>query len=670
MLKSNLIMNYKDEVEKVKSLLNDGLLNEAKEKLDEFKVHNQTYYSLYSNYFYFSGNYEEGISLLEDARIKIPFSFEITYNLATLKSVIGDFVESLNLFALCGRIAVIQSDKEEAISQLKNVINEMKNHPNFSSEEILKYYNSAEKILNESDERKFPINRFNESLVKKTIKNREDDSYFTEMYKSMYIKDVDSNSRYFFKNEILPGNVSYSFTFKIKNKTTLPIALFKDYDEIYVRGPKGNLAFPKDTLTENQYNYYTFNDVGEYTIHSKKPFFIGNPINLKPEKRDTQVIISIFVDGLANTAIENNLEQLMPNTFKFFSKGYINNNCYTSGDWTLPSVSAIYTGKTTINHGLYHPTNHYELNKHNRLFTEDFKEQGYLTAQVNNDWRVTPTYGYLQGMDRIVYQTSLGGLWAGEVVVETIEHLETFKENNHFLWVSLMDLHDVADEINNDLMSQVNLPAEYRQKKNLGLTSVLSKYDNNKIKKYDVELQRIDLHLSNLFNYLENTFGIENILVSLISDHGQTYLKKDDFLLHEPKRKVPFMLAGSNIKPQVSTELSSIIDIFPTMASIVGVNVNPQEGRVLKDFGGEGRECALTETLHPKQPYLVAITDAKHIFRFKTKKDVTDNTLIDLEDYEAILLDKNDLIDVTADNEEKLQQYCEMVIERASKLQI
>lgn len=350
--------------------------------------------------------------------------------------------------------------------------------------------------------------------------------------------------------------------------------------------------------------------------------------------------MSIFVDGLANTAIEKNLSELMPNTYNFFSRGYINNNCYTSGDWTLPSVSAIYTGKTTINHGLYHPTNHFELNRYNRLFTEDFKEQGYLTAQVNNDWRVTPTYGYLQGMDRIVYQTSSGGFWAGEVVTEAIEHLETFKNNNHFLWVSLMDLHDVADEINNDLMTQVNLPAEYRQKKNLGPTSVLSKYDINKIKKYDVELKRVDLHLSNLFNYLENTFGMENILVSLISDHGQTYLKEDEYLLHEPKRKVPFMLAGGNIKPQISQELSSIVDIFPTMANIVGVNVNPQEGRVLKDFGGEGREYALTETLHPKQPYLVAITDSEHIFRFKTKENVTDNTLIDLEHYEAVLLDK------------------------------
>ena len=121
-----------------------------------------------------------------------------------------------------------------------------------------------------------------------------------------------------------------------------------------------------------------------------------------------------------------------------------------------------------------------------------------MTTQINNDWRVTPTYGYLEGMDRILYQNYTGCFTAVEVVVEAIEYLETFKNNNHFLWISLMDLHDVADEINNDLMSQVNVSANYRQNKNLGALSLLSSYDPNKIKKYESELKRVDLHLSSI----------------------------------------------------------------------------------------------------------------------------------------------------------------------------
>lgn len=670
MQRSSIIANYKSEQEQIRNLLQKGLLNEAKEKLEKLTIHNEGYYSLFANYYYLTGNYEEGIKLLDEGKKQIPFSFEILFNLAILKSIVGDIIESLVIFAKCVRIATNSSDKQEAAKEIEQIIDILKQDSNIATKEKKEIIQLTKKIIDENDERTFPINRFNESLVKKTIKDRENRLYFTEMYKSLNISNVDMNSRFFYKNEILPGTITDYYTLDIESKTTVPIGLFQEFDDILVEGPNCNYIFPKNTLTPNQFNYYTFEKPGKYKFSSKVPFFLGNPINLNPKKNKVQVLVSIFIDGFAQTAIENNFEKLMPNTYKFFSKGYINNNCYTTGDWTLPSVSAIYTGKTTINHGLYHPTYHYELNKHNRLFSEAFKDNGYLTAQINNDWRVTPTYGYIQGMDRIIYQTSLGGFHAGEVVVEAIEHLETFKENNHFLWISLMDLHDVADEIHNDLYSQVHFPAEYRQKKILGPTSVLSKYDPNKIKKYDVELRRIDLHLSNLLNYLENTFGMENILVSLLSDHGQTYLYDDEFLLHEPKRKVPFMLAGSNIKPKVSNELCSIIDIFPTIANIAGVKVENNEGRVLKDFGGEGREFVMTETLHPNQPYLVAITDNKHIFRFKTKENVTNNTLIDLEYYEAMLLDKDTLEDVTKDNMEKLQMYCNMVIERASKLQV
>ena len=670
MFKCEVIERYKIEQEEIKRLLTEGLFVEAEYKLDNSEIKNETYYSLYSNYYYLTNNCEAGIALLEKAMKEIPFSFEITYNLATLKSVVGDFFDSMYLFAKCGRIATSQSEKEDAINQVEQIIKEFNKYTNFSSEGILESAKLVKKVLVENDERNYPINRFNESLVKRTVENREGEAYLTEMYKSMFIEDVDNNSRYFFKNEILSGKVTKSYAFAIEDKTTVPIAFFEDYDDVFVEGPNSSYVFPKNTLMKNQYNYYTFSDKGEYKIFSEKEFFIAKPINLNPPKKPAQIVISIFIDGLANTVIENDLKELMPNTYKFFSKGYRNNNCYTSGDWTLPSVSSIYTGKTTINHGLYHPTYHYELNRYNQLFPEYFREKGYLTAQINNDWRVTPTSGYIQGMDRILYQNSNGGFWAGEVIAETIEHLETFKDNNHFLWVSLMDLHDVADEINNDLMSQVHLSSKYRQSKNLGPTSVLSKYDRNKIEKYNVELRRIDLHLSNLFNYLEKNFGMDNIIVSLISDHGQTYLKHDEFLLQEPKRKVPFMLVGRDIEKKVSDELCSIIDFFPTIAKLADVSVDSQEGAVLKDFGGEGRDFALTETLHPNQPYLVAITDNEYIFRFKTTSNVTENTLIDLEYYDAQLLDLKTLNDVSDLFPDKLEHYCKMVVQRAMKLQI
>ncbi len=670
-MKNAKIMAFKKNKEEITFLIKEGLLTEAKKKLDGTSLRNESYYTLFANYYYLNGEFQQGITLLEEEAIKeFPFSFEIVYNLATLKSAIGEHINSLWMFARCVKLASSNEDREIATKHLNQIMEILKEDSTLIPDQFRAALDYTEMILREGDERTYPVNRFNESLVKKIVKDSAGNEYFTEMYKSMNVMDIDTNSRFFFKTELLQGKTTNTYSFDINNETTLPIALFEQFDEIIVEGPKIKYRFPKNVLRPNQFNYFTFTDAGEYKVKSSKPFFVAKPVNLKPTIKPAQAIITVFVDGLANSVIEEKLHNLMPHTYNFFSNGYINNNCYTTGDWTLPSVASMYTGKTTLQHGLYHPSNHFELNKYNHLFTKDFQKSGYLTTQINNDWRVTPTYGYLEGMDRVLYQNYAGGFTAGEVIVEAIEHLETFKNSNHFLWISLMDLHDVADEINNDLMSQVKVSANYRQNKNLGTTSVLSAYDPNKIKKYESELKRVDLHLSSLYSYLESSFGKENIIVALVADHGQTYLQQDDFLLHEPRRKVPFMLAGGNIEKVISNELCSIIDIFPTISKLADIKVDSKEGVVLKDFGGNGRDKAITETIHPNQPYLVAITDTEHIFRFKTKSNVTDNGLVDLEHYEAQLLDLKTFDDVSVQFNEKLEKYIDMTIQRAIKLQL
>lgn len=666
-MQSKKIEALKQKKIEIVESLNAGNLDIAKNILDTLDAKNEFYYCLYANYYYLSQQFDKGIKKLEDGLSNLPYSYEITYNLASLNCAKEDYLEGFYLFARCIRLASNDEQKEEALNQF-NELKQLIERSDMSSNDIKSIFENAKLILREGDERTYPINRFQKSLVKETLMDASKDEYFIEMYKSMHINNLDMNTRFFFKTELVKGNKGNLFSINLKEKATLPIGLFDETGKIEVKGPNETYNYSNKVLTPNQINYLTF-EKGKYTIASKYPFFLGSPIDLKPIKKSPQIILTIFIDGLSNYVIKNRLDELMPNTAEFFKDGYINNNCTTTGDWTLPSVASIYTGKTVLKHSLYHPTNHFEINKYNTLFTKSFKQSGYMTSQINNNWRITPTYGYFEDMDRILYQNYSGGFTAGEVVAETIEHLGTFSENNHFLWMGIEDLHDVADEINNDLMSQVHVAAQHRQSKNIGVTSVLSKYDPNKIKKYESELKRIDLHLSSIYSYLGRNYDKENILVAIISDHGQTYLKQDDYLLHEPKREVPFMLVGKGIAPKVSNEVASILDLYPTIAHIAGVDIILQEGVVLRDFGGKGREFSITETIHPNQPYLVTITDDRFIFRFKTLDNLTGNGVINLENYNAVLLDKQTFEDVKGINPKKFEYYCEYVVNRALKLQ-
>lgn len=668
-MKSKKIEELKQQKANIVQNLNEGNFELAKNQLDTLNVKSEFYYSLYANYYYLLGSFNEGIDVLIEGLKHLPYSYELTYNLASLKCANEEIVEGFWLFAKCLRIATTEEQKSEATKQFNELKHLIKNSK-MSSSKAQEVFDHATQILREGDERIYPFSRHQKSLIKQMLVDDSNNEYFIDMYKSMHIKNIDMNSRFFFKTELIKGNKGSLFHVNVEREKTFPIGLFEESTTIEIKNNLDKYVFPKEVLTSNQVNYLTVDKAGEYKISSKKPFFLGSPIDLNPTKNSPQIILTIFIDGLSNYVIKDRLEELMPNTSTFFKEGYINNNCTTTGDWTLPSVASIYTGKTVLEHNLYHPTNHFEINRYNELFTKQFKKHGYMTAQINNNWRITPTYGYFEHMDRIVYQNYLGGFTAGEVVAETIEHLGTFKNNNHFLWVGIEDLHDVADEINNDLMSQVHVAAPYRQSKNVGATSVLSSYDPNKIKKYESELKRIDLHLSTIYNYLEKNYAKDDVLVAIISDHGQTYLKYDDFLLHEPKREVPFMLVGKGVKSAISNEIASILDLYPTIAKLAGMEIECNEGRVLKDFGGTGREYSLTETIHPNQPYLVAITDEHHIFRFKTLSNLSGNGVVDLEHYEAVLLNKDDLSDVSHEHKEKLLTYCENVIERASKLQL
>ena len=72
------------------------------------------------------------------------------------------------------------------------------------------------------------------------------------------------------------------------------------------------------------------------------------------DRKRKPLILNIFVDGLSQTVLENHMEMLMPNTYRFFREGMICTNAHTAGDWTFPSIASIVTGQTMANHKMLH----------------------------------------------------------------------------------------------------------------------------------------------------------------------------------------------------------------------------------------------------------------------------------------------------------------------------
>lgn len=643
----------------VEKYFQKGDFDKVSKILSNFSMKNEFFYTASANYYYSLEEIDKGIEVLEKSLSHFSNSFEVYFNLATLLSIKEEYKKSILAYARAIKLASTDEDKNEALSKVNDLLQVLQSDVSNSKVELQEIAHQAQQIIQEFDDRIYPLNRYGESLIRKVHNGNE----LTNLYRAMGAEDIDVNSRFHFKAELFRGVATKEITLAIDNPSVLPLSFIEGVSQITITTPTKELQFKMGTLDKNHYNYLRLEEAGSYTIKADTEIFVGNPLSLRDDvkKNTPKLVVSLFIDGLSGKFLEEHIDDYMPRTAAFFKDGYINTNCYTTGDWTYPSVSSLLTGKTTLTHGRHHPTNYFDFTKYNRIFFNDIKEAGYTTAQFNNNWRMTPTYGYSEGMDRTVYQNFLGGFAAGEVISEAIEHIETFKETPQYVWLSLTDLHDVADEINDNFLSQVDSPMWSRTDKKLGATSVQSKYDENKIERYKHEMKRLDLHLSALYNYLLANYHTEDILITLFSDHGQTYFSQEEFLLHEYRTKIPFMMVGNNIKAKKSDELSSIIDIFPTMMSQLNITADVHEGKVLQSFDGEGREFTITETIHPDQPYLAVIKTENNEYRFKTVDKVDGNCRVNLETYEY-----NALEDKTP---EEMDNYLGYILKRAAVLQ-
>lgn len=376
-----------------------------------------------------------------------------------------------------------------------------------------------------------------------------------------------------------------------------------------------------------QFNYYRIpNNV---RINSSDKAYYGEPIALGHNPKRKKLVLSLFIDGLTQEIIQDShLKERMPNTYRFFSNGIICSQAYSTAEWTFPSLASYETGLDTLNHMLFHNTLNSELPLDFPTLSEYFKDQGYFTSKIDGDWRSTYSCGYTRGIDQYVYQHQSLGARAEQEIINVIEHLEAFKDTDQYLWMCIGDLHDVADELDLSPAMQNSLPLKYRTCEDHSETSVKQSYSENKSETYKKMATYIDTLLELLYFYIENNYKNSEILISLFADHGQGYLVPSDRpFLSKERSHVALMFRGGDLKPCYTDEIISSTDYLPIMCKLAGISQSavPINGQLPKIFGGkEEREYAITESLHPGDPYC-AVAHTKDFEIFFDNPVPTDN---------------------------------------------
>lgn len=313
---------------------------------------------------------------------------------------------------------------------------------------------------------------------------------------------------------------------------------------------------------------------GKVLISSEdREFRLGEMVPIIHDRKRKPLILNIFVDGLSQTVLENHMEMLMPNTYRFFREGMICTNAHTAGDWTFPSIASIVTGQTMANHKMLHSKLLRKIDAETPILFEYFKNAGYNTTKIGGNWRIAPNYGYARGMNRVHYQHMYEGFPIEKVVSEVEEQIHTMRETDQFIWMEIGELHLIADEYNvAPLQGQFMIWENDNTKGKIN--SVKQEYDETKRKYYLKQIEYVDRKLAGLYQYIENNFEENEIVITLFADHGQGYLVRpeEEFLCDE-RTKIAFMTKGGGVSGKTE-ELISACDYTPIICKLAGIEYN------------------------------------------------------------------------------------------------
>lgn len=383
---------------------------------------------------------------------------------------------------------------------------------------------------------------------------------------------------------------------------------------------------------------------GKVLISSEdREFRLGEMVPIIHDRKRKPLILNIFVDGLSQTVLENHMEMLMPNTYRFFREGMICTNAHTAGDWTFPSIASIVTGQTMANHKMLHSKLLRKIDAETPILFEYFKNAGYNTTKIGGNWRIAPNYGYARGMNRVHYQHMYEGFPIEKVVSEVEEQIHTMRETDQFIWMEIGELHLIADEYNiAPLQGQFMIWENDNTKGKIN--SVKQEYDETKRKYYLKQIEYVDRKLAGLYQYIENNFEENEIVITLFADHGQGYLVRpeEEFLCDE-RTKIAFMTKGGGVSGKTE-ELISACDYTPIICKLAGIEYNYENTDAslpVVYWGEKEREFTVTESIHVGDPYQILLNGRDFTFYLKGIEKVTSECRVPLDTYEVKLSDKN-----------------------------
>ena len=397
----------------------------------------------------------------------------------------------------------------------------------------------------------------------------------------------------------------------------------------------------KDTyIGPHEYNFFRLSEDTELTSESE--FIVGKPIKLGHNPQRKKFVLNILVDALSFPVIKGAFAKYMPHVYKFFQKGVIFNNHFSTSEYTYPALPAIETGCYPHRNRIFESKVCHYLSEDFVTISERMVDKGYYTINVMGGGHAIYN-GATRGYDRLLITPYFLDTYVG--VERIIRQLEAFAECDQFIFCHTMDIHpwsmtsySFPTEVQLQMPLFDRLTGDEEYSVSVGLLRKNLYHEN-----YFYQLKKLDRTLGNLLDYIEAHYNDDEYIISIYSDHGQSIFNTYPDLMSEGQVGAMWLMRGAGV-PAVGEveELTSSIDIYPTLAKLADFPVADNvDGNLPKVFGGKEREYVISNSIFPGQTYKLAIRTTDMRFNLETQNVVSQDGKADFENPIICLLSRD-----------------------------
>ena len=223
---------------------------------------------------------------------------------------------------------------------------------------------------------------------------------------------------------------------------------------------------------------------------------------------------------------------------------------------TLPAHSSMFTGTNPPYHGV-HDNNDYRLAPFNVTLAELLKDRGFVTGAVIGAFVLDAQFGLNQGFaeyhDQFDESSNAVGVAerrAGEVSRYALKFLAEHRDDRFFLFLHYYDPHhDYA-------------PPE----------PFAAKFSNDK---YGGEIAYTDYCIGQVIDQLKKLELYDSTLLIITADHGEMLGEHGErhhgYFIYRSALRVPLIFRIPGQAPRTVEQLVGLIDIVPTMCTLLGI---------------------------------------------------------------------------------------------------